>query len=134
MLKAGYHIQIASWENDADHPNTTTTVVQTGNEVHFYAKWMQLFKTARDGGNDDEHFGNMPEHDWTEAIGNRVLELTNNLRREYGLDEFEDTYHISDVLYEIFGPSEYCTYRVFERMRVYHIPFDIPEYEVPDAQ
>lgn len=134
MLAAGYHIRIRSWENDADNYNTITIVTQNEDEVKFYAEWLPLFKTASNGGIDNDHFGNMGDWEWTEEIAAHIRDLTNVLCRKYGLEEIEETedglYHVGELVYDALGSSEGRAYRVFESMEVYYFEKDIPEYKV----
>ena len=125
-LKAGYHIQIGTWENDGDNPNINTIVVQTKNEVKFYKEWLQLF--------DIDKYGNTGDWDWTEELDKRILDLTNTLRVKYGLKEIEETengiYELNDDIADALGCSEGYVYRVFNGMKVYYIEKDILEYNV----
>lgn len=130
-LKAGYHIHITSWENDADHYNTCTIVAQSETEVAFYIEWLQLFKSRHErNGTDDTRFGNTSFANWTETIGEHLLELTNNLRREYGFEDTECVEHMHEDIAEALSSSEYFMYRVCESIRVYHIKEDIPLFIV----
>lgn len=131
-IPAGYQIQITSWENDADHYNTVIKSGLTKDTAKFLLRFAELFKSANN--HRDPGFGNQcrdhDETDW-DALSTKfstlVLKYPSALK-EIGwdtLDIKEDDYlrdAIHELHYELFGGSEYFSFRVFDKAESYYYP------------
>ena len=131
-IPAGYQIQITSWENDADHYNTVIKSGLTKDTAKFLLRFAELFKSANN--HQDPGFGNQcrdhDETDWdalTAKFSILVLKYPSALK-ELGWSKTDLAKNASgrDVIhelhYDLFGGSEYFSFRVFDTAESYYYP------------
>jgi hypothetical protein len=127
MIKAGYLLQITTWENDGDNYSTKSFSGLDYNECVFMAKVCELFASRY---SNLKGFGNSDRRD--SQVFNAYRELLSDFKKNYGelpldFDEEEDDY-ISDILYDIVGT--WCDgdyWRVVENYKVYYFNQDVSE-------
>lgn len=107
-IKAGWMLQVTSWENDGDHYNTKTFYNLSKEDLDTkLAMCKELNKLGQ-----------------AEATADTFDSIATKL----GITESDA---VEDMIYDLVGIAEYYDYlRVCESWKVYFIPFDIPEYHL----
>lgn len=123
-IKAGYKIEVTSWENDGDNYSTKSKEGLTKEQTQFYFDICNRLSGV---------FGNMYDPDESEkadlyaAVSDILLK-----HKDVALELFEavdfnnETCEeiFSDIHYELFGSSEFYT-RQLESISVTYIPYDL---------
>jgi hypothetical protein len=141
VVKKGYTLTVVSWENDGDHYNTNTKIVETVEEAEAYYNLMQLCKSKNRGiglGNSSnfsaaqkqliiDFFKENPILLYDYFKQSNVEEFfKKNLEVEKGeLDEEEYVEYFQDITCDLLGSSEYYACRVMESCTVTYSPEDI---------
>lgn len=131
-IKAGYAVEITTWENDADAYNTVRFDGLVKDEVEFYLAIARLF-TSRHNRRQGGGFGNQKQtpNDEIRAIVGSFIEQGKKLPKYWNpadwVDEGEEITPLEDAefgdnLYDVIGSSEYGYYRVFDEASVYYVP------------
>jgi len=135
-IKPGIMLSITSWENDGDNYNTKTLYGLCEDEAKF---WLGLAKLC--GG---RKYANMPEHRHIDEIGlgEEFRALVNKHHSGFAVttdgwdvsslyetpDENENdpvVGLIQELVYDVLGSSELCSFRVYESYKAYLIPSEI---------
>lgn len=124
-IKAGYKIEVTSWENDGDNYKTISKEGLTREQTQLYYDICNLMSGE---------FGNMydPDESETDALNAAVSvillkhrNVSSALYQNTDFTDLEECNEIfSDIHYELFGSGEFKT-RNLESMSVTYIPQDI---------
>ena len=124
-IKAGYKIEVTSWENDGDNYSTKSKEGLTKEQTQLYFDICDLMSGK---------FGNMYEPDESEKDGLyaavsvillKHIDVTSLLYPNTDFTDLEGCNEIfSDIHYELFGSSEFYT-RVVQTLTVTYIPQDV---------
>jgi hypothetical protein len=131
IIPPGYRISVTTWENDADNYRTETIEGVPEKHVPFIVAVCKLLR-SKNGRNDTKCFGNMyePSEHEMEAYHEALQKV---------IDQHPDRPKYCDdpegveecLLYELgFGSSEYYATRVFESIKIEHIPEKITLQDV----
>lgn len=124
-IKAGYKIEVTSWENDGDNYSTKSKEGLTKEQTQLYFDICNLMSGD---------FGNMydPYESETEALNAAAsvillkhIDVTSLLYPNTDFTDLEECNEIfSDIHYELFGGSEFYT-RQLESMSVTYVPYEL---------
>lgn len=128
MIKAGFMLEITSWENDADNYNTIQISGLTKEKAQLYINIIKLFGSQSRNG-----FGNLcarydsPEEELARNAVTDLL-LAFDEAGEAGVDERSHAFEeISDYMSQFLGSGEDYVFRVYSSHKVYFVPVDIEE-------
>lgn len=141
MIKAGYMIEVSSWENDADYRKTTTVSGLSKTQVLFYHAFLQKFISRHaDEKPNFKTFGNLnhiTDYEWQD-IYSYVREISEKYKSaDFSFlegDETDDNLYdiICETSYDLLGGSEFLLFRVFEDIKIYYIPETINEVKIKE--
>lgn len=113
LLKAGYHVEVISWENDGDNYRTHRHHVDTLTE----ARGIQLLcNTFMKNEGDVDETSNEQLHDYYDE--RRPL-----YEQKCTMEEFAD--YVRDLSHSIVGSTDGGLSRVCESCEIYHCPQDL---------
>lgn len=123
-FKAGYIVEIDTYEGDGDNSKTEYHDGLTKEQAIFVTKFadyfaMSCWKYNKNSGNQ-HHFGN-------EEFGKNEREIiSKELSEEHKLAYGEELTpdNVSDMIYDYIGRTEYGCVREVDRINVYYIPED----------
>lgn len=139
-IKAGYRLEVVSWENDADNYNTNVVDGLTLRGVQFHTKLCALLKSKNYRG-DTKCFGNMYEPsdeeiaEYVAAVRPLAREYIDVINCEgYRATNIEDdtalSNRLNDFTSDLMGNSEYYYHRVVDNFTVQYIPEEITLQDV----
>lgn len=139
-IKAGYRLEVLSWENDGDNYNTKVLDGLSIRQVQFFTKLCKMLKSKNSRG-DTANFGNMyaPSDEEVAAyiaavrpLARAYVDVINC--EGYTETDIEDDEDLGDRLYDftsdLIGNSEYYYHRVVESFSVQYVPEDIELQDV----
>lgn len=126
-FKAGFHVEVVSWENDGDNYNTTSTHTETREMAMALRGLAQLCSTSHYN-SKGTHIGNMYDEGFTEAQKTLVEDFmeANPILvhpEDYSRDKCLDWW--AEWNYELMPCGEGYTTRVCESVTIYYYPTDV---------
>lgn len=138
-MKKGYHLEVTSWENDADHYNTTRTTYDNKEDALKDAHLCKYLFASKNRTKDADirGVGNTHEYDWPEAkkyildyqerfkyfsdedLSEIPSDLSEKERNDWMIGWFQD------VASEHMGSSDFYQFRVCESVELTYIPGDV---------
>ncbi len=114
MIKAGYTLEVTSWENDGDCYNTKRLDGLRAKDVSWRFKFLKRFSQDND-------------HQLTEESVNALILLVDPNRYNNEAITEELAYEVvNDVIYEMLGSTYESDYlRTFESAAVYYVEQDM---------
>lgn len=129
MIKAGFMLEITSWENDADNYQTIQISGLTKEKTQLYINIIKLFKCNHYS--NDGNFGNLYdeyESDTVKKASDAVVALLLAFDEVDGEDERTHALEeISDYMTQFLGCGENFVFRAYDSHKVYFVPTDIEE-------
>lgn len=125
-IKAGYKIEVISWENDGDNYSTKSKEGLTKEQTQLYVDICNLMSGE---------FGNMyePDNAETDALNVEVADILLK-HKDTVLELFDEDVAIldnemcegifRDVHYDLFGSSEFYTRRL-DKLTVTYVPYEL---------
>lgn len=126
MIKAGWSLEVTSWENDGDCYNTERFEGLFKEEV----QWRVNVLKALMGRPQYHRQDDLDREDYLKLASYLPNDMLEDVSFEVDEDEGYCEVHdvVSDVVHQMIGsPYEAEGTRVVESYKVHYIPFDIPE-------
>lgn len=129
MIKAGFMLEITSWENDADNYKTIQISGLTKEKCQLYINIIKLFKCNHYS--NDNNFGNLYAEYDSPVVGkasDAVVALLVNFDEIDGVNEREHALEeIADYMTQFLGCGKNYVFRAYDSHKVYFVPTDIEE-------
>jgi len=124
VIKKGYTVEIASWENDGDHYETNRMSIDSKEEaIELLKLCKEVFTSCNNG---DGGIGNMNDGS-SEGAHDIILKYCKEnpylIKDETNEDNIIDI--IMNINYELMGSSEWYYSRVFDKGVIFYSPEDI---------
>lgn len=130
VFEAGYHLEVTSWENDADAYATTKEYFATKEELDLAVKFYSLFESrnGRNGGLGNSTTNTAKVYDF---VKERCPEILEAFITDAKVDEDCVAEQLWEMAYNTVGVWNDGRYwRVVEHMSAYHVPETVTFLEI----